>query len=269
MNKFNDYKQNPIDHDKILEDLTKKGTSIPLTLSKGFLKTPVFVALLAGILVACGAFVLLEDGLLLLEIKTFYSTFSAAAFKLAANIMGGECTIVAGDDYIALNLVDQDLIWRVMKAVLPHLHHPVFLAGLTSLMVAYLNSNPKVLLKKNKVPLDLDPLNRTFFLWGLWFACTGFWKHLLFPFVGNSLWFDGADTGIDLIKMLKLLTPIYPEFSKEEFKLLLGNTARKIVRVRENTREFTSEEWSYFYHGAPKKHSKKSFTIYLKKSKKY
>lgn len=227
-NKHFDYKRPSINPSDVLKDLTKNGKHIPLNFNKGFLNRPRFVALLAGILVVCGAFVLLEDGLLLLEIRTYYSTFSDIAFRIAANIIGAGCTIVGGKEFIALQLTNQDLIWEVIKAVLPYLHHPAFLIGLVSLIIAYLKSNPKANLDNLNTLLDLDPVHKTFFLWGMWFACINSHKHIYFPFVGKISWFQGAVKGAYLSRILKLLAPIYPVFSDESLRLRLSKTASLI-----------------------------------------
>lgn len=229
-NKHLDYERPLVKHSSVLNDLNKNGRHIPLNSNKGFLNYPRYVAFLAGILVVCGTFVLFNDGLLLLEIRTFYSTYSDIAFRLAANIIGGACTIVGGKEFIALNLTDQDLIWEVIKAVLPYLNHPAFFIGLLSLMVAYLNSNPKAKLGNCKTSMDLNSTHRTFFLWGMWFACVNSHKNSYFPFQGNVFWFQGADTGAYLIRILTLLTPVYPSFSEEDLRFRLFHTAKLIAQ---------------------------------------
>lgn len=230
MNKHLNYERPSINPSSVLDDLTKHGKPIPLNSNSGFLNYPRYVAFLAGILVVCGTFLLLEDGLLLLEIRTFYSTFSDIAFRLAANIIGAGCTIVGGKEFIALNLIDQDLIWEVIKSVLPHLHHPAFFIGLLSLIGAYLTSNPKAKLNNNKILLDLDSLHKTFFLWGMWFACVNSHKNRYFPFEGNVFWFQGADPGAYLIRILTLLTPAYPAFSNDDLRFRLFHTAKLIAQ---------------------------------------
>lgn len=228
-NKHFDYKRPSINSSLVLKDLNKHGKHIPLNSNPGFLNISRFVALLAGILVVCGTFWLLEDGLLLLEIKTYYSTFSDIAFRIAANIIGAGCTIVGGKDFIALQLTDQDLILEVIKAVLPYLHHPAFFLGLVSLMLTYLNSNPKANLDNLNTLLDLDSKNKTYFLWGMWFACINYHKNRYFPFEGNVIWFQGANSGAYLINILLLLAPIYPGFSKEALRFKLFCTAKLIA----------------------------------------
>lgn len=228
-NKHPNYKRPPINSNDVLKDLTKHGRHIPLNFNPGFLNIPRYVAFLAGILVVCGTFLLLDDGLLLLELRTYYSTFSDIAFRLAANIIGAGCTIVGGKEFIALNLTDQDLIWEVIKAVLPYLHHPAFLLGLASLMLSYLKSNPKANLDNFNTSLDPDSHNKTYFLWGMWFTCINYHKNKYFPFEGNVIWFQGADSGAYLIRILTLLTPVYPSFSDKDLRFRLFNTAKLIA----------------------------------------
>lgn len=237
-NKFHKYSQPIIDNSAVLNDLAKNGRKVPLSPNPGFLTNLLLLAFLAGILVACGSFYLLTDGLLVLQFKTYASALAMIAFKLASNIIGFGCTLLSGVHHLFMQVNDQALIQQIIEGVLPYLHHPVFIA-LLALTISGIAACAfrKRIIRALAAPRDSDPSHINHYLWGLWFACIGFWKYLLFPFINDSLWFVGSNPG-GLNLIILLLSDQYPPFSNERFRTRVANTALKISNEKKvNTKK--------------------------------
>lgn len=233
MNNHHNFKQLPIKPEALLNDLTKKGRQVPLSYSLGFLNDLLLLALLAGILVAVGTFVLLGDGLILLKLEAVLSTFSMIAFKLASTIIGSlGCVIVAGKDYITMHVYDQELIARIIEGILPYLYHPAFLGALMYLLSHSTISWIKTKHSKQSEEIDeeKDPIHKSYFLWGIWITIFSGSKYLFFPFEGNSLWFQGLLPDLDLTKIILRLASIYPPFDNGDIRFKFLCSAKKTQR---------------------------------------